>query len=592
MHVIATAGHVDHGKSTLVQALTGMEPDRWEEERRRGLTLDLGFAWTRLASEDIAIVDVPGHERFVPTMLSGVGPVPAVLFVVAADDGWKPQSQEHLDILDALDVRHGLLVISRCDLAEPGAALAQARERMASTSLDGIEAVTVSGVRGDRMAELRAALLRLVRTLPTPDRAAAVRLWVDRSFTIRGAGTVVTGTMPAGTLRVGDRLALPLGREASVRGLHALGQPAQVVPAVARVGVNLRGVAPDDVRRGDALTTPSSHLDVDVVDVRLRRPIEGGAQRQRVLHIGTAQVPVRVRSLGDAHARLLLRRPLPLRIGDRCLLRDPGRHRVDAGLIVIDVDPPKLVRRGDGRRRAEALASYGERADPVAELRRRRIVRRIRLVAMGVPPAEVDAVRSAVDDPVWLLDPETAEDLRARLSALVAKHSAVSPLQPGLPVEVACRRLGLPVARLLSTLVAEPLVVRRGQVYAGPTAPPLPPEVDEAVRAVLTDLASAPWAAPETNRLRELGLGPRELAAAGRTGALERVADGIYLAPGAVEAAAARLRTLPQPFAVTEARQAWQTTRRVAIPLLELLDRRAFTRRLPDGRRIVTDEPR
>jgi selenocysteine-specific elongation factor len=354
--------------------------------------------------------------------------------------------------------------------------------------------------------------------------------------------------------------------------------------------VNLRGVAPDDVRRGDALTTPSSHLEVDVVDVRLRRPVEGDAQRQRVLHIGTAQVPVQVRSLGDAHARLLLRRPLPLRIGDRCLLRDPGRHRVDTGLVVLDVDPPKLVRRGDGRRRAEALASYGERADPAAELRRRRLVQRIRLVTMGVRPAEVDAVRSAVDDPVWLLDPETAEDLRERLSALVTEHAAASPLQPGLPADVACQRLGLPEARLVSKLVAEPLVVRHGQVHAGPTVPPLPPEVDEAVQAVLADLASAPWAAPETNRLRELGLGPRELAATVRTGALVRVADGIYLAPGAVEAAAQRLRELPQPFAVTEARKAWQTTRRVAIPLLELLDRRAFTRRLPDGRRIVTAE--
>ncbi|MGH9251377.1 MAG: selenocysteine-specific translation elongation factor [Acidimicrobiales bacterium] len=590
MHVIATAGHVDHGKSTLVRALTGMEPDRWEEERHRGLTLDLGFAWTRLEGEDVAIVDVPGHERFVPTMLSGVGPVPAVLFVVAADDGWKPQSQEHLDILDALGVRHGLLVISRCDLADPGPALAQAREQMVDTSLDGMEAMAVSGVTGSGMAQLRVALLRLVRSLPTPDRAAAVRLWVDRSFTIRGAGTVVTGTLPAGTLHAGDRLALPWGREATVRRLHALGQPAQEVPAVARVGVNLRGVAADDVRRGDALTTPSSHLEVDVVDVRLSRPVEGGAQRQRVLHVGTAQVPVQVRTLGDAHARISLGRPLPLRIGDRCLLRDPGRHRVDAGLVVLDVDPPKLVRRGDGRRRAEQLGFYGEHADPVAELQRRRLVRRVRLVAMGVPPADVDAVRSAVDDPVWLLDPETAEELRARLSALVAEHAAASPLQPGLPVDVACQRLGLPEARLVSTLVAMPLVVRHGRVHAGPTKPPLPPEVDQAVQAVLADLASAPWAAPETNRLRELGLGPRELAATVRRGALTRVADGIYLAPGAVEAAAQRLRALPQPFAVTDARQAWRTTRRVAIPLLELLDRRAFTRRLPDGLRVVTAE--
>ena len=229
MHVVATAGHVDHGKSTLVRALTGMEPDRWAEERRRGMTIDLGYAWMTLqdrasASEDrgpggeqLAFVDVPGHERFVPNMLAGLGPVPAVMFVVAADGGWMPQSAEHLAAVNALGVRHGLLVITRSDLADPQPATRQARAEIARTSLGAVEAIQVSAVTGQGMDALRAALGRLVGSLsgrPEPSgRSAPVRLWIDRSFTIRGAGTVVTGTLPAGTVSNGQELQLaPSGR--------------------------------------------------------------------------------------------------------------------------------------------------------------------------------------------------------------------------------------------------------------------------------------------------------------------------------------------------------------------------------------------
>src|SRR5262245_50441058 len=269
MHVVATAGHVDHGKSTLVRALTGMEPDRWAEERRRGMTIDLGFAWTRLPSgAEVAFVDVPGHERFVPNMLAGVGPVPAALLVVAADEGWMPQSTEHLAALRALDVRHGLLVVTRCDLAPPAPALAQARGQLAGTALAEVEAVTVSGASGDGLPALRSALDRLVGTLPAPDPDAPVRLWVDRSFTIKGSGTVVTGTLGAGTLRTGDVLSLG-GRSVRVRGLQALGQPATSVAACARVAVNLRGVDRTAVARGDALLTPDAFHVTDLVDCRV-----------------------------------------------------------------------------------------------------------------------------------------------------------------------------------------------------------------------------------------------------------------------------------------------------------------------------------
>ncbi|HSK62140.1 MAG TPA: GTP-binding protein, partial [Actinomycetospora sp.] len=225
MRVVATAGHVDHGKSTLVRALTGMEPDRWAEERRRGMTIDLGFAWTTLPGLDeaVAFVDVPGHERFVTQMLAGVGPVPATMFVVAADSGWMPQSTEHLDALDALGVRNGLLVVTRSDLADPELARDEALEHLAESSLGRLPAVCVSGTTGLGLDELRSALVGLVAGLPAPDRDADVRLWVDRAFTVRGAGTVVTGTLGAGTVRVGDELALG-DRSVVVRGMQALGE--------------------------------------------------------------------------------------------------------------------------------------------------------------------------------------------------------------------------------------------------------------------------------------------------------------------------------------------------------------------------------
>src|SRR6516162_7564416 len=258
MQVIATAGHVDHGKSTLVRALTGMEPDRWEAERRRGLSIDLGFAWLTLPSgEQLAFVDVPGHERFVPNMLAGVGPVPAVMFVVAADGGWMPQSAEHLAAVDALAVRHGLLVVTRADLADPGPATRQALAEIAKTSLGAVQAVAVSPVTGAGMGELRAALARLAAALPGADPAAPVRLWIDRSFTIRGSGTVVTGTLPAGTVRNGQQLLLtPSLLPVKVRAIQALGEPAEQVTGVARVALNLRGVPPDVPGRGMALVTP------------------------------------------------------------------------------------------------------------------------------------------------------------------------------------------------------------------------------------------------------------------------------------------------------------------------------------------------
>ncbi|MEU8242207.1 selenocysteine-specific translation elongation factor [Actinoplanes missouriensis] len=579
MFVVATAGHVDHGKSTLVRALTGMEPDRWAEERRRGMTIDLGFAWTTLDSgATVAFVDVPGHERFVPNMLAGIGPVPAAMIVVAADEGWMPQSAEHLAALHALDVRHGLLVVTRSDLADPGPALRDATERIAGSALGAVEAVTVSGRTGAGLPELRAALRRLTDRLPRPVIDEPVRLWIDRSFTIKGAGTVVTGTLGGGTLTRGDELEL-VGTKVRIRGLQTLGSPADRVEAVARVAVNLRGTDRGAITRGTALLTPGRFRHTDLIDVRVHGDPVTGLPATIMLHIGSAAAPVRVRPLGPDTARLRLSRPLPLRIGDRALIRDPGRRHVAGGVTILDVAPPPLTRRGAASARAEELAGMDGAADPVAELRRRRLISRAELAGMGVP---ADAIAPVAGE--WLADPEHWAALRRRLVEEVGSYAAEQPLEPGAPLEALRHRLDLPDRALVEALIGPPLISRSGRVTRGAAEIP-----EMLIKAVNQAFAGAePFTAPETNRLTQLGLGPRQIAAAARAGLLIRLADTVVLPPEAPSRAAEILSRLPQPFTMSEAKNALRTTRRVAVPLLEILDREGITRRLPDDRRETT----
>ncbi|AVT28787.1 selenocysteine-specific translation elongation factor [Plantactinospora sp. BC1] len=587
MQVVATAGHVDHGKSTLVRALTGMEPDRWAEERRRGMTIDLGFAWTALPSGTVlAFVDVPGHERFVPNMLAGVGPAPAALFVVAADEGWMPQSAEHLAALDALGVRHGLLVVTRTDLADPAVATELALAEIAATSLGQVEAVAVSAATGAGLPQLRAALDRLAARLPVPEPSGPVRLWVDRAFTIRGSGTVLTGTLGGGVLRTGDELELTgTGRRVRIRGLQTLGTQVAEVAGVARVAVNLRGVAREQVGRGDALLTPGRFQQTDLVDVRLAGDPVAELPAEVTLHVGSAAVTARVRPLGVDTARLRLDRPLPLRIGDRALLRDPGRRHVAGGVRVLDVVPPRLSRRGAAARRAAVLAGLDGRPDEAAELARRGLARRSELERMGV------TVTTAPVAGEWHADPVRWRELGRRLVDEVTRWARAHPLGPGVPVETARRLLDLPDRALVEALVTAPLVARDGRIGSGGAAGALPEQVARAVRRVGAELAERPFVAPEAARLAEVGLGHREIGAAVRAGALLRLAENVVLLPDAPDRAIRVLAELPQPFTLSTARQALGTTRRVAVPLLELLDRRGSTRRLPDDARIVLGDP-
>jgi selenocysteine-specific elongation factor len=658
VHVIATAGHVDHGKSMLVRALTGMEPDRWEAEQRRGMTIDLGFAWTTLPSgEEIAFVDVPGHERFITNMLAGAGPAPGVLFVVAADEGWMPQSAEHLAALDALGVRNGLLVVTRADLADPAPALEQAKLKIADTSLGEVEAVAVSALTGQGLPELTAALGRLVARLPEANPGGSVRLWLDRVFAIKGSGTVVTGTLQAGTVHTGDELVLtPAMRPLRVRGVQSLGAPAAQVRGVARVALNLRGVSARELGRGMALVHAGRWTLASVIDVRLThvppgRPPSGTMRlpSRLTLHIGAARAVARVRMLGGRAARLSLDHPLPLHVGDRVLLRDPGAAADRAtgrpvfGATVLDVSPPRLRGNGAAAAAERELASWPEPPTAPDLLRRHRLLRASAASAMGLsdlpPPVSGE----------WLADPAHWQRLRQRLAAAVAAHAARDPLAAGLPLDAARAELGLPDRGLVEALVAWrppggrvqdgapsqdggpgrdddtgrddgageliiasggylrratggergrrdeagqlPVPGRRPADDARVPRPDLPARVADAVQVVLADLADAPFSAPDAERMRELGIDARAAAAAERAGLLLRLPGNVLLAPDAPDRAARILAGLPQPFTAAEARKALATSRRVVIPLLEWLDRKGITKRLADDRRTMREPP-
>jgi selenocysteine-specific elongation factor len=589
VHVIATAGHVNHGKSTLIRALTGMEPDRWAEERRRGMTIDLGYAWTTLANgTDVAFVDVPGHDHFITNMLAGIGPVPAVLLVIAADEGWCRQTAEHVAALNALDVRHGVLAITRSDLGDADLAVEEARDYLHGTSLAGIEAVAVSPIAGTGLTQLREALTRMTIALSDPAPAAA-RLWIDRVFTIRGAGTVVTGTLSSGAISNGDELRMaPTNELVRVRGLESLKVPTETASAVARVAVNLRGVKTRTIRRGNALVTPGLWVDVSVIDVRLVN-VTSPFARQLVLHCGSAATGVRVRVLGEDAARLTLAHPLPLHVGDRALLRDPGQQHVVAGVIVLDTDPPKLSRRGATSERAVQLKSLTGVPDPSAEVVRRKFVRRSALLAAGVMTRDDADPDDAIVVGDWLVDSGQWRDWQTELESLATNWADQHPMAPGMPRAVAESGLRLPQSTLIEHLIGgiPSMAIDGTGIHRVDAAITFPPEVQQALDSFLERLAENPFGAPEAAELVAAGLAEGHLAAAVRQGLLIKVTTGIYLRSDALDQAVTRLAELPQPFTLSEARIALNTTRRVAMPVLELLDRRRLTYRVDSLRRAV-----
>lgn len=582
MHVVATAGHVDHGKSTLVRALTGMEPDRWAEEQRRGMTIDLGYAWTTLPTgETLAFVDVPGHSRFVANMLAGVGPAPAVLFVVAADQGWSRQSTEHLEALHALGVRRGVLAVTRSDLADPSAAQGESLARIARTSLGSVSSVAVSAVTGSGIDQLREMLRKLAATMPAPEATDRVRVWIDRSFSIRGAGTVLTSTLQSGAVSVGQRLVTSRGGEVRIRGLHSLGQPHSEITAVARIAVNAAGGGAGEVGRGDALLTPGGWRCVSDVDVRLTGAAAAELPRQLLLHVGTAAVAVHVRPLGNDTARLLLQRPLPLQNGDRGALRDPGEQRIAAGMIVLDSAPAALTRRGAATARGQALQAV-HAPDGAAEVRRRGCVQRGQLREMGcaLPPPS-DLVRHVGD---WCVSADQWAAWSAALVDAVDAEHRVRPLSPGLPINAAAHAIGVPGRSLAVALIAAcaELESNNGVVRRAGRQPTLP----DAVARLLGRLAAEPYDAPTAAELRDAGLTPQVLAAAANSQLLVRLRDDVVLTPDAVTKSVQVLAEISEPFELAQVRTALSTSRRVAVALMEHLDASGVTIRGDRGRRL------
>lgn len=563
MHVIATAGHVDHGKSTLVRALTGIDPDRLAEEKERGLTIDLGFAWTELPDgSEVAFVDVPGHVRFLRNMLAGVGGVDACVFVVAAPEGWKPQSEEHLRILELLGHRHGLVVMTKVGVVDAelrDLARLDIDEHLEGTFLDGAEVVEVDAIDGTGLDELRAALGRLVAVTPTAVDRNRPRLWIDRSFSATGSGTVVTGTLAGGSLDTEDELVVrPGDRRVRVRALQSRQRTVDRSAPGSRTAVNLVGVSRDEIGRGNVLVRDGQWWSTDRFDASLQvlASLDHDVSRRGAYHVylGTAEHRAAMRVLGaealepGQHGMVRVHLPvaLPLAPGDRFLVREMGRDETIGGGEVLDVDPIL----------------------PAAQARPDRSTSRV-VAERGVVEADVLAllVGENVEATLgrWVLSPEADERLRAEVAAAVADAgplgldtAQLDELQRAALDELDGVELDGALARLAGG--GDPLADHPypAALAAEPFAPPPPEGVDR-------------------GELRELI----------RRGEIIE-SDSAYFAPSAVAEAAARIRTLLEESAegvtVAEIRDALVTTRKHVLPLLAHLDRTGVTRRRDDRR--------
>ncbi len=563
MHVVSTAGHVDHGKSSLVRALTGVDPDRWAEEKARGLTIDLGFASTTLPSgQGLAIIDVPGHTRFLKNMLAGVGAVDACIFVVAATEGWKPQSEEHLHILELLGVAHGIVVLTKVGIADDDLrelARLDVEEHVAGTFLEGAEIVEVDTVDGIGLDELRDGLDRLIATTPTAVDNARPRLWIDRSFAAKGAGTIVTGTLTGGRLRVDDVLQLqPQTLGVRVRGMQSLHKERTKIGPGNRVALNLSGVAREDVARGDVLVVAEQWHRTARVDASLRvlAALEHVVSRRGayVAYIGSGEHPVKLRILGPASihpgdaglVRLHLPVALPLLPGDRFVLRESGRNETVGGGEILDVAPvlPASRARPD-RSIARVVAERGW--------------------------IEADQLTLLVGEPItptvgtWVVDPDALAAARAELRGRIEDAG---------PLGLELARLDARARLVLSTL--DDVTIDGGRVRPAEHVDPLRDH------PYVAALEAALFTPPEP-----VGVDRAELRELVRHGKVVDI-DGVFYAALAVDAAAQRCVQLliahPDGFTVAEFRDAVGSSRKHTLPLLGRLDETGITRRRGDVR--------
>lgn len=563
MHVVATAGHVDHGKSTLVEALTGTDPDRFAEEKARGLTIDLGFAATTLPSgAALSLVDVPGHVRFLKNMLAGVGAVDACLFVVAATEGWKPQSEEHLRILQLLGIGHGVIALTKVGTADEDLvdlARLEIIEQVEGTFLDGAAVVATDAPTGLGLDDLRAALDNLVAATPTAVDHGRPRLWVDRAFSAKGAGTVVTGTLSGGALRVDDELAIhPAGTAVRVRSLENHHASHLELPPGSRCAVNLVGAAHDEVVRGDVLVRSDQWHHTAVFDAslqvleRLDHPVS--RRGAHVLYLGSGEHPVRMRILGpdalepgsEGSVRIHLPRPLPLLPGDRFILRESGRSETVGGGEVLDVDPTEKASAARPDRSVDRVVKERGWVD-ADELER------------------LTGERRAPDVDRWVVNPEILHETLERLRDTV---DSVGPL--GLELS----RLD-PFERAVAGLLGD-AVIEAGRLVPVGTVDPL------ADHPFVAALAASPFTPPGPD-----GVDRGELRELVRRGDVIEV-EGIFYSTSAIDAAARLAARLlvddPDGFTVSVFREAAGNTRKHAMPLLSHLDGTGITRRRGDVR--------
>ena len=606
LHVIATAGHVDHGKSSLIRRITGIEPDRLEEERRRGLTIDLGFAWCTLPSgRQVGFVDVPGHERFVRTMLAGVGPVRLILFVVAADEGWRTQSEEHLAIVDVLGVEGAVVALTKRDLVDDGRARdaeLEVTERLAGTALDGAPVVPCSSTTGEGVEALVAALDAMVAAAPATREDARPRLFADRVFTIAGAGTVVTGTLVGGPLAVGDEVeAPPTNVRAKIRSLQTHRRAIETARPVSRVAVNLAGIERARLERGDVIARPGDWIPTSVLEARilpvrgLRHPLTtrgaftlhaGAAERGAVLRLyDAASVPPE-----GAFARLRLSAPLVLDVHDRFVLRESGRRETVAGGVVLDPAPPRRPGPDAVERLRRREGASGPDL-PAVLLAERRAVAVDELRALtgrdGVPGAE----------PLgrWWVSPDVREDVgRAALERVGAFHGSNPAADGADAADVRARAIealraagapGVPdlADALLDDLVRTGRLARLGRALRLPShrAGVANEEIDRVVAAV----AGAEPTPPTIAELRHTGFTMETVDAAVRAGRLVRIAPDLVLTAALVSRATDVVAAAGGAgITVSAVRQALGTSRKYAVPLMEHLDRTGVTRRSGDLR--------
>lgn len=584
MPIIGTAGHVDHGKSTLIEALTGRDPDRWAEEKERGLTIDLGFAWTDLDGIEVSFVDVPGHERFMKNMLAGIESIDVALLVVAADEGWMPQTEEHLAVLDLLDITACVVAVTKTDRVDQDLAeLAQLEitERLAGTCLESAPTVPVSALTGAGLDELRQHLRRLSEEAQARRARGSVAMWIDRSFSIDGAGTVVTGTLLDDHLSVGDEVHIwPGDHEVRIRGLHSHERSESTVEPGRRTAANLVGIDRGQVKRGALLTaSPWPTSTTFSAGVRTARYADDLSERGAYhLHMGSGSWPVEVRPLGESHGltAVLIRSEtaLPVRVGERFILRETGRQSVVAGGQVID--PAARRRTVEAQTDLDTLAGIltstpDEAADVLLEARGTSTADELAGWSRG------GVARNGIQAGASLVSAARASQMASQAVEIVASFHADHPLREGVPVASLASQLGSDIDLTRAVLDGEPSLRDDGATMALSS---FNAGLTDAQERILSDTTAALLANGfSVPRLSELGLDRELLHVALREERLVRVTDDLVFLPQQIEAMHQKMKNLPDPFGVGDFKDSLEISRKYAVPLLEFFDAKAITRR-------------